>query len=98
VNESSNQHNDLDYVCNQKKQLKYEQQIQKEYSRYSCLKQECQELHIEEAKKWYTEGKLTEEQYSVIESIYLKKQEEMQEIRRRVKLMQQIHEIETNQK
>lgn len=67
----------------------YELQMRQEYKRYRQLREERQKIPANDVKKWHDEGKMTDEQYNKIMSAYNYMGEEMEDIRKRVKILNQ---------
>jgi hypothetical protein len=79
----------------QKEPSEYELQMRQEYKRYRQLRDERQKIPVNDIRQWHDEGKMTDEQYNKIMSAYNAMGLEMDEIRKRVKLMNQSNTFHT---
>ena len=73
----------------QKEPSEYELQMRQEFNRYRQLRDERQKIPVDDVRQWHDEGKMTDDQYNKIISAYNSMGEEMEDIRKRVKLLNQ---------
>lgn len=76
-------------VNSNKEPSEYELQMRHEYNRYTYLRQEVEKIPMSDVKQWHEEGKLTDAQYENIYSVYASMKNEMEDIRKRVRVMNQ---------
>ena len=76
-------------VLSQAKPSEYELQMRQEFKRYRLLRDERQKIPVDDVRQWHDEGKMTDDQYNKIMSAYNSMGEEMEDIRKRVKLLNQ---------
>lgn len=76
----------------------YELQMRRDYNRYTYLRDEVNKIPLEDVKQWYEDGKITDVQYDEILSAYNSLKNEMEEIRQRVRVINQArsHKSEEN--
>lgn len=67
----------------------YELQMRGDFKRYTYLREELKKLPVKDIDQWHNEGKLTEDQYNKFVDTYIAIQSEMEDIRKRVRVMNQ---------
>lgn len=77
-------------VVIQNEPSEYELQMRRDYNRYTYLRNELKKIPMEDVNQWHDNGKITDVQYNEICSAYNAMKEEMEEIRKRVRVLNQV--------
>lgn len=77
-------------VVIQNEPSEYELQMRRDYNRYTYLRNELKKIPMEDVNRWHDNGKITDVQYNEICSAYNAMKEEMEEIRKRVRVLNQV--------
>lgn len=67
----------------------YELQMRRDFHRYTHLREELKKISMEDVNQWHEVGRITDVQYNEIRSTYNSMKDEMEEIRKRVRTINQ---------